>query len=248
MAEKQTELHVGRFTILRRLGGGGMGAVYEGHYPALDRRVAIKTLTSDAIADAESRGRFEREARAAAKLAHPNIVTVYELGNFGGREKPYIVMEYLEGTDVAALISGSRGVPLAEELDIAAPLSPAPPVPRRRSDQDHGLRHRPGRRQSPDHQERRHDRHPPLHVAGADPRREARRQDRHLLRRLHPLRASRGCAAVLGRVRGLDSLQHRSRDAEAGGGGEFGSSPGGPAGHRPGALEEGRRSLRYRGR
>ncbi|HJS73830.1 MAG TPA: protein kinase [Vicinamibacteria bacterium] len=122
MAEKQTELHVGRFTILRRLGRGGMGAVYEGHDPALDRRVAIKTLTSEAIADAETRGRFEREARAAAKLAHPNIVTVYELGNFGGREKPYIVMEYLEGTDVAAIIGGSRGVPLAEALDIVAQL------------------------------------------------------------------------------------------------------------------------------
>ncbi len=122
MAEKQTELHVGRFTILRRLGRGGMGAVYEGHDPALDRRVAIKTLTSEAIADAETRGRFEREARAAAKLAHPNIVTVYELGNFGGKEKPYIVMEYLEGTDVAALVSGSRGVPLAEALDIVAQL------------------------------------------------------------------------------------------------------------------------------
>ncbi len=122
MAEKQTELHVGRFTILRRLGRGGMGAVYEGHDPALDRRVAIKTLTSEAIADAETRGRFEREARAAAKLAHPNIVTVHELGNFGGKEKPYIVMEYLEGTDVAALISGSRGLPLAEALDIVVQL------------------------------------------------------------------------------------------------------------------------------
>ena len=122
MAEKQTELHVGRFTILRRLGRGGMGAVYEGHDPALDRRVAIKTLTSEAIADAETRGRFEREAKAAAKLAHPNIVTVYELGNFGGKEKPYIVMEYLEGTDVAALVSGNRSVPLAEALDIVAQL------------------------------------------------------------------------------------------------------------------------------
>jgi serine/threonine protein kinase len=99
-----------------------MGAVYEGHDPALDRRVAIKTLTSDAIADAETRGRFEREARAAAKLAHPNIVTVYELGNFGGKEKPYIVMEYLEGTDVASLVSGGRGLPLAEALDIVAQL------------------------------------------------------------------------------------------------------------------------------
>jgi tRNA A-37 threonylcarbamoyl transferase component Bud32 len=98
-----------------------MGAVYEGYDPALDRRVAIKTLTTDAISDAESRGRFEREAKAAAKLAHPNIVTVYELGNFGGKEKPYIVMEYLEGTDVAALIGGD-GVPLAEALDIVVQL------------------------------------------------------------------------------------------------------------------------------
>jgi serine/threonine protein kinase len=121
MTEKSTELHIGKFTVLRRLGRGGMGAVYEGYDPALDRRVAIKTLTSDAISDAESRGRFEREAKAAAKLAHPNIVTVYELGNFGGKEKPYIVMEYLEGTDVAALI-GKDGVPLAESLDIVVQL------------------------------------------------------------------------------------------------------------------------------
>lgn len=98
-----------------------MGAVYEGYDPALDRRVAIKTLTSEAILDAESRGRFEREAKAAAKLAHPNIVTIYELGNFGGKEKPYIVMEYLEGTDVAAVIDGA-GVPLAEALDIVVQL------------------------------------------------------------------------------------------------------------------------------
>ena len=74
-----------------------MGYVYEGHDPRLKRRVAIKTLTTDAIADADSRERFEREARAAAQLQHPNIVTIYELGNFGSNEKPYIVMEYLEG-------------------------------------------------------------------------------------------------------------------------------------------------------
>jgi serine/threonine protein kinase len=121
MTEKRTELYIGKFTILRRLGRGGMGSVYEGHDPALDRRVAIKTLTSDAIADSESRSRFEREARAAAKLSHPNIVTIYELGNFGGKEKPYIVMEYLEGTDVAALVGGD-GVPFAEALEIVAQL------------------------------------------------------------------------------------------------------------------------------
>lgn len=121
MIEKRTDLHIGRFSIRRRLGRGGMGAVYEGYDPALDRRVAIKTLTSEAILDVESRGRFEREAKAAAKLAHPNIVTIYELGNFGGKEKPYIVMEYLEGTDVAAVING-EGVPFAEALDIVIQL------------------------------------------------------------------------------------------------------------------------------
>jgi serine/threonine protein kinase len=98
-----------------------MGAVYEGYDPALDRHVAIKTLTSAAISDQESRGRFEREAKAAAKLQHQNIVTVYELGNFGGQEQPYIVMEYLEGADVSALI-GEDSLPLSEALDIVIQL------------------------------------------------------------------------------------------------------------------------------
>ena len=98
-----------------------MGAVYEGHDPALDRRVAVKTLTADVIANKDSRSRFEREAQAAAKLQHTNIVTIYELGNFGGAEKPYIVMEYLEGTDVSTLI-GKNGMPIAEALDITVQL------------------------------------------------------------------------------------------------------------------------------
>ena len=98
-----------------------MGAVYEGYDPALDRHVAIKTLTSETITDKESRGRFEREAKAAAKLQHQNIVTLYELGNFGGKEKPYIVMEYLEGADVSAMI-GKEGLPIAEALDIIIQL------------------------------------------------------------------------------------------------------------------------------
>ena len=116
------ELRIGKFQVRKRIGRGGMGSVYEGYDPALDRRVAIKTLTTDAIADKESRGRFEREARAAAKLQHPNIVTVYELGNFGGTEKPYIVMEYLEGADLASLIEQERRVPFSEALEITIQL------------------------------------------------------------------------------------------------------------------------------
>ncbi|TDI36543.1 MAG: serine/threonine protein kinase [Acidobacteria bacterium] len=121
MTDNDTEIRIDKFTVLQRLGRGGMGAVYEGHDPALDRRVAIKTLAADVIADVDSRSRFEREARAAAKLQHPNIVTIYELGNFGGAEKPYIVMEYLEGTDVSNLI-GDEGMPIAEALDIVIQL------------------------------------------------------------------------------------------------------------------------------
>ena len=121
MTDRDTDVRIGKFTIIRRLGRGGMGAVYEGHDPALDRSVAIKTLTADVIADKDSRSRFEREAKAAAKLQHPNIVTIYELGNFGGIEKPYIVMEYLEGTDVSTLI-GKKGMPIAEALDITVQL------------------------------------------------------------------------------------------------------------------------------
>ena len=102
-----------------------MGYVYEGYDPRLNRSVAIKTLTSDALADADSRERFEREARAAAQLQHPNIVTIYELGNFGGNEKPYIVMEYLEGADLAGLIHTEKTIPFSEALDITIQLCKA---------------------------------------------------------------------------------------------------------------------------
>jgi len=102
-----------------------MGYVYEGHDPRLKRRVAIKTLTTDAIADADSRERFEREARAAAQLQHPNIVTIYELGNFGGNERPYIVMEYLDGADLTGLIRTEKTIPFAEALDITVQLCKA---------------------------------------------------------------------------------------------------------------------------
>ena len=119
-----TNIRIGRFKILRRLGRGGMGAVYEGRDPMLDRRVAIKTLNYTVTPDKNMRSRFEREAKAAAKLQHSNIVTVYELGNFGGEEQPYIVMEYLEGKDVASLI-GSRDLTILESIDITIQLCKA---------------------------------------------------------------------------------------------------------------------------
>ncbi len=100
-----------------------MGSVYEGYDPALKRRIAIKTfLATDAMTDQESRERFEREAQAAARLQHPNIVTVFELGNFGSNETPYIVMEYLGGASLASIINSDRRIPLAEALDAVIQL------------------------------------------------------------------------------------------------------------------------------
>jgi len=99
-----------------------MGAVYEGHDRSLDRRVAIKTLTNEIVSDEDIRCRFEREACAAAKLQHPNVITIYELGNFGSEEIPYIVMEYLEGTDLSEIISWECGVPFTAALKIASQL------------------------------------------------------------------------------------------------------------------------------
>src|SRR5215510_3524356 len=84
---------IGRYRVVSRLGRGGMGMVYRGVDEALEREVAIKTLTSEGTFDEENRKRFEIEAKAAARLQHPNIVTVYELGE--DRGVPFIAMELL---------------------------------------------------------------------------------------------------------------------------------------------------------
>src|SRR5262245_19286710 len=84
---------VGRFTILRLLGSGGMGAVYEAVDPELDRSVAIKVLHADADGAAELR--VAREAKALAQLAHPNVVSVHDVGDSAAGL--FIAMEYVEG-------------------------------------------------------------------------------------------------------------------------------------------------------
>ena len=94
-----------------------MGVVYLGRDEALDRDVAIKTLRGDGSNDDESRGRFEIEAKAAARLQHPNIVTVFELGE--DRGLPYIAMELLGGQDLEMLLRSRDLLGVAERLDIA---------------------------------------------------------------------------------------------------------------------------------
>jgi len=95
---------IGRYRVLDFLGQGAMGVVYRGRDDTLDRDVALKVMSLGQGADAEGRARFLREARAAARLQHANIVTIYELGEHEGR--PFMAMELLEGTDLQRAIEG----------------------------------------------------------------------------------------------------------------------------------------------
>ena len=87
----------GRYKIVRRIGSGGMGTVYEAFDPTLDRRVALKVL-HDRVEDEEAEQRLLREAQAMARLSHPNVVTVHDAGMHDGR--PYVAMEFVDGDDL----------------------------------------------------------------------------------------------------------------------------------------------------
>ena len=117
-AESRSRLRIGRFLITGRIGRGGMGMVYRGLDEALEREVAVKTLHAEGSLDADSRRRFEIEAKAAARLQHPNIVTVFELGE--DRGLPFIAMEMLPGADLEALLRSGEEIPLTEKLDVVA--------------------------------------------------------------------------------------------------------------------------------
>lgn len=100
---------VGRYRILGELGRGAMGTVFRASDESLDREVALKVMSAGLV-DAEARVRFQREARAAARLQHPNIVVVYEFGEHEGA--PFMALELLEGVDLAhALENGLRPDP-----------------------------------------------------------------------------------------------------------------------------------------
>ncbi len=115
--EARARPRIGRFLITGRLGRGGMGLVYRGLDEALEREVAVKTITAQGTTTEESQKRFEIEAKAAARMQHPNIVAVYELGEDRGVK--YIAMELLRGTDLDVLLRSGEEILLAEKIDVA---------------------------------------------------------------------------------------------------------------------------------
>lgn len=105
-----------RYRLLELIGSGGMAVVYQGVDTLLQRRVAVKVLREGFAGDPAFLARFQREARAAANLEHPAIVTVYDVGQDGDRH--YIVMEYVDGQDLKALIRQKGRLGVDETLDI----------------------------------------------------------------------------------------------------------------------------------
>ena len=128
IADPQTEPEsmegrtISHYSILRKLGAGGMGEVYLAQDTTLSRKVAIKFLSQYSVAGEQSRKRFLREAKAAAALDHPHICGVYEVGEEAGYN--FIVMQYVEGETLASRIQ-RQPIELREALEIAMQIADA---------------------------------------------------------------------------------------------------------------------------
>ena len=108
---------IGKYEIREQLGRGGMGTVYRAYDPVMDREVAVKVILDMALDVPEIKERFYREARTAGKLSHENITIIHDVGEENGR--PFIVMEYLTGSDLRTLLERKEPMSAMQKIDIA---------------------------------------------------------------------------------------------------------------------------------
>ncbi|MDX1734225.1 MAG: serine/threonine-protein kinase, partial [Halioglobus sp.] len=112
---------IGRYEIGEHIGEGGMAQVYRAFDPEIDRTVALKVLREEHSLDEERMSRFLKEGKAAGALTHPNIVTVYDVGDIDGA--PYIMMELLEGQTLGDLLQNNERLDIQTIIDIAMQLA-----------------------------------------------------------------------------------------------------------------------------
>lgn len=115
--------HLGRYEIIGEIGQGAMGVVYKATDPLIDRIVAIKTITLSLALDEreEYEARFYQEAKAAGRLSHPNIVTIYDVGRSG--DVAYIAMEFLQGRELRDILNDKQLLPVDQVIDIVTQVA-----------------------------------------------------------------------------------------------------------------------------
>jgi tRNA A-37 threonylcarbamoyl transferase component Bud32 len=118
-----TGARLGRCRVERVLATGGMGTIYLAHHESLDKTVVLKVLPPNLAADPEYQKRFLREARAAAKLEHPNIVQIYDAATEA--DMPYIIMQFIEGQDLQVLLDKKGRAPIGDALSITKKVAQA---------------------------------------------------------------------------------------------------------------------------